>query len=111
MFMDSANKRVDEFMVKTTSEPTSLRDSLEFSQAELAKISHETRIALSRPVATQYFDIKVNNLHAIYTDLEKQVEYIDNYSRRNSLVISGLSGSNDEDWSETEHRVRSMIRN
>ena len=47
----------------------------------------------------------------MYTDLEKQVEYIDNYSRRNSLVVRGLSGSNDEDWSETEHRVRSMIRN
>ena len=31
----------------------------------------------------------------MYTDLEKQVEYIDNYSRRNSLVIRGLSGSND----------------
>ena len=26
-------------------------------------------------------------------------------------MIRGLSGSNDEDWSETEHRVRSMIRN
>ena len=57
MFMDSTNKRVDEFMVKTTSDLTSLRDSLEFSQAELAKISQETRIALSRPAATQDFDI------------------------------------------------------
>ena len=111
MFMDSTNKRVDEFMVKTTSDLTSLRDSLEFSQAELTKISHETRIAISRLAATQDFDIKVSNLHAMYTDLEKQVESIDYYSRQNSLVIRGLSGSNDEDWSETEHRVRSMIRN
>ena len=26
-------------------------------------------------------------------------------------MVRGLSGSNDEDWSKTEHRVRSMIRN
>ena len=78
MFMDSTNKRVDEFMVETTSELTSLRDSLEFTQAELAKISHETCIALSRPPATLDFDLLVNNLHAMYA--EKQAEYIDKWT-------------------------------
>lgn len=111
MFMESTNKRVDEFMVKTTRDLTNLRDSLEYSQAELEQMVGRTQGALKDMKGNEQLDVKINNLSAELREFERQIEYIDNYSRRNSLVIRGLPGSNDESWEDTEKQVRHMIKN
>ena len=103
LYMDSTNKRVDVFMTKVTCDISGLRHSLEFSQAEIADMKTS---ASSNPDLQQRIEAIQANCNA----LESQIEYIDNYTRRNSLVIRGILESDNESWTDTEVKVRDMIK-
>ena len=110
MHIDSTNKRVDTFMVNVTKEVCDLKNSLEFSQGELEQAKIDLHGLPSTPNVTSNIDEALKTLTNNFKELEKQVEYIDNYSRRNSLVIKGIEESQNETWEDTERKVRDMIK-
>lgn len=42
--------------------------------------------------------------------LEKKVDYFENQSRRNNLVIYGLKETKDESWNETEDKATAFVK-
>lgn len=110
MFIDSTNHRVDEFMTNTTRELAGLKHSLEYSQADIAQMANDVKALHKSTSVPNHVQEAIETLQTNYTDLEKQVEYIDNYSRRNSLLIKGLPESTNETWADTEVKVRDLVR-
>ena len=52
-FMETTNKRVDEFIVNTTSKITDFKHSLEFTQADISGIKKENETCLEKQVAVK----------------------------------------------------------
>lgn len=106
-FMKSTNDRVDKFMIGTAKELESLKNSLEYTQ----KDTHE----IQKQLAESKSDLA--DLHAIaethksqIKQLFDQTDYLENQSRRNNLRIDGIKENPMETWSQTEAKVRDLIK-
>lgn len=49
------------------------------------------------------------NLKKQVKELENKVDYLENQSRRNNLVIYGLQEDNAESWQDTENKARAFV--
>lgn len=79
-----------------------LKESLEFSQAELAALKssmQERSLADSSVAAT-----KVNQIESTLSSLARQVDYIDNQGRRNNIRVDGIQEEPGESWDCTESK-------
>ena len=105
MIMDSANKRVDSLLA----EVHELKVSLNYSQNDIDDLKKEQKaqqseikeISKQAHVQTSGHDVKA------YCE---QIDYLENQSRRNNLVISGLGPDKaEETWAETESKVQELF--
>ena len=53
---------------------------------------------------------KVKDIEEGLRSLANQVDYLDNYSRRNCIRIDGIQESPNEDWKTTEAKVRDILK-
>ncbi|XP_035692546.1 uncharacterized protein LOC118427017 [Branchiostoma floridae] len=94
MLMDSANSRVDSLV----REVQDLKTSLQFSQNEIDSLKVEIK------------DAKKSSNVDDESAVAKKVDYLENQSRRNNIVIDGIEGDNSkETWAETEGKVRDLL--
>ena len=96
--IDSANTRIDGLV----REVQDLRTSLQFSQKEV----DELKLTKLQTVDTSQKQVVPQS------DLLAKVDYLDNQSRRNNIIIEGLGpDSASETWADTESKVREMFQN
>ena len=85
---EANNKRLDT-MMKEISE---LRESLHYTQKDVD-------VLLAKE--------KVN--HKTLTSFLPKIDYLDSQSRRNNIVIDGIPESENENWAESEKKVREIF--
>ena len=92
--LTSANSRVDSLV----REVQDLKTSLQFSQNEIDSLKVEIK------------DAKKSSNVDDESAVAKKVDYLENQSRRNNIVIDGIEGDNSkETWAETEGKVRDLL--
>ena len=72
-----------------------LRTSTEFSQKE---------IRFLKPVKN-----KMEAAESSLANVNKSLEYLENQSRRNNIRVSGISGSPNESWADSEKKVKAVV--
>ncbi|KAI8518185.1 hypothetical protein Bbelb_042020 [Branchiostoma belcheri] len=93
--MESSNKRIDSLM----REVQDLKTSLQFSQAEIDSLK-----------ASSKDSNKTSTTTPAEAEIVKKVDYLENQSRRNNIVIDGIVDDNNrETWADTEVKVRDML--
>lgn len=102
MILDSSNKRLDGL----TREVQDLKTSLQFTQNELDMLKQEHTQSSER----------LNSVGADLTSLQQttlsvstKLEYTENHSKRNNIIVDGIAESPNEKWAETEVKVRSLL--
>lgn len=103
MIYDSSNKRFDEL----TREIQEVKSSLEFSQREVDELKASLKSVTTGDIKNLKSDteaLKVDKKHCL-----DKVEYLDNQSRRNNIVIDGIPESPDESWSDSEKKFREIL--
>ena len=105
--LDSANSRIDGLV----REVQNLKTSVQFSQKEVDDLKcTEKKLKcleneLQNVVSSQKQDLPQNDCLA-------KVDYLDNQSCRNNIIIEGLDpDTGSETWAETENKVREMFTN
>lgn len=103
MINDSNNKRYDDL----SREMQEVKRSLEFSQREVDELK-----ATLKYVTTDAVKHLQSNIEALQADnkhwLDK-MEYLENQSRRNNIVIDGIPESPDESWADSEKKFRGIL--
>lgn len=106
MILDSTNKRIDGIV----REFQDLSNSLKYSQKDIDEIK-----------ATQDVDrntfkdldklVKQSHSTSVQSDiLLEQLDYLENQSRRNNIIIDGITSDHaEESWTETENKVRELL--
>lgn len=105
MIMDSANKRVDSVLADLQQ----LKVSLTYSQNDIDELKQHQKAQLSecKELSKQVHDLTSGYDVNAYCE---QIDYLENQSRRNNLVISGLGPDKaDETWAETESKVQELF--
>ena len=105
MIMDSANKRVDSLLA----EVHELKVSLNYSQNDIDDLKKEQKAQQSeiKEISKQAHDQTSGHDVKAYCE---QIDYLENQSRRNNLVISGLGPDKaEETWAETESKVQELF--
>ena len=105
-FMESINTRIDKLMLSFTRELSEIKTSLEFTQKQVAEIRATGSETASRAVKIDA-DLKDNCKRL--SDAIKELDYMENQSRRNNLRIDGISEASGETWSQTEDKVRKTL--
>ena len=93
--MRSFNERHDALQ-KTVVE---LKISLEFTQKEVESLKTADRSGEAIDLTQQKVD-----------DLVSKIDYLENQSRRNNIIIDGILESPSETWSETETKVQDLLQ-
>ncbi|CAH1239564.1 Hypp5317 [Branchiostoma lanceolatum] len=101
--LESTNKRLDH-LVKEVQE---IRDSLQYSQKDIeegksASSQYEQRI--------NEIEAELSQLKADSTTSVNKMDYLENQSRRNNIIVDGIPDSKEESWEESEQKVRVMIK-
>lgn len=103
MIYDSNNKRFDD-LSRVVQE---VKRSLEYSQSEVEELK-----ATLKSVTTGAIKHLQSNTEALQIDNKywlAKVEYLENQSRRNNIVIDGIPESPDESWSDSEKKLREIL--
>ncbi|KAI8517432.1 hypothetical protein Bbelb_060130 [Branchiostoma belcheri] len=105
--MTSSNKRIDS-LVREVQE---LKSSLQFSQQEVDSLkAKQNEVQQEVNALSLTVEDHVNNPQPQGTpDLEKKIDYLENQSRRNNIVIDGVADDSKETWAESEVKVRNIL--
>ncbi|XP_035686738.1 uncharacterized protein LOC118422958 [Branchiostoma floridae] len=105
--MTSTNNRFDN-LVREVQE---LKSSLQFSQHEVDTLKtklNEANSEITNLKAT--IDDQAKNPKSLQMpDMEKKMDYLENQSRRNNVVIDGIEDDVKETWADTEVKVRNIL--
>ena len=108
IFVDSTNKRIDTFITNFAKDISEVKVSLEYTQKEVDELKQKINLnetSMSQ-ITSAITSIESNNVI-----LTEQAEYLDNYSRRNSLRVEGLpEGQTAETWESTEANFRTLVK-
>ncbi|KAI8492426.1 hypothetical protein Bbelb_298790 [Branchiostoma belcheri] len=107
MLMDSANKRIDS-LVREVQE---FKSSLQYTQSEVDTLKSSLKEARSEVniLQTTIESMKCGKSQDT-PELAKKMDYLENQSRRNNIVIDGVEGdSSKETWAESEEKVRNLL--
>lgn len=104
MIMESTTIRIDGIM-KDVQE---VKSSLQFSQAQIDDL-REMEKKVGR-FESQLLSLPSQSMTCEYKDVVSKIDYLENQSRRNNVIIDGLSQDNAfESWSDTEQKVREFL--
>lgn len=103
LIMDSTTTRLESI----TKELQEIKTSLQYTQKEVDDIQTETANLKERSTAMQTDIFKVCDSLLAVTD---KMEYLESQSRRNNLVFDGIQESQGETWSETEEKVKQVVK-
>lgn len=104
MILDTVNTRIDGVM-KDVQE---LKTSLQFSQGQIDDLRGMERKMDSFEVHLQQLSSQCTN--SDISDIVTQVDFLENQSRRNNVIIDGLSQENAfESWSDSEKKIREFM--
>ena len=106
-FMETTNKRVDSFMYKITNELSDLRHALEFTQGGVDVMR---KTFANQATTCIEIEKKMTEIQICVSKLESQVDYLENQSRRNNLRFEGIAENQRESWSETESKIREVLK-
>lgn len=90
-FMNSTNRRIDEFIANVSGELVDIKRSLEFTQNEIDE------------------NKDVKNYDRRITEIEEKCDSLENHSRRNNIRIEGMPEETNETWSQTEEKVGILL--
>lgn len=96
-------------MAKANATLTELRISLEYTQSEVAEIKE----ACSRHTSTldSVATERLQPAETKITKLDRQLDYIENQSRRNNIRIDGIPEVHGETWEGTEQKCLQIFQN
>ncbi|CAH1274709.1 Hypp5400 [Branchiostoma lanceolatum] len=84
-----------------------IRDSLQYSQKDIEEGKS----------ATSQYEQRINEIEAELSQLKadsttsvNKMDYLENQSRRNNIIVDGIPDSKEESWEESEQKVRVMIK-
>ena len=106
MILDSTTTRIDGLM----KEVQEIKTSLQFSQAQIDDLRE-----IEKKVGS--FESQLQALPSQHPSFENKdviskIDYLENQSRRNNVIIDGLTQDNSyESWSDTEQKVREFMTN
>lgn len=109
MIMESTTTRIDGIM----KEVHEVKSSLQFSQAQIDDLR-----VMEKKLGS--FESQLQSLQSLPTqcmtpqskDIISKIDYLENQSRRNNVIIDGLIQENAyESWSDTEQMVREFLKN
>lgn len=102
MILDATNKRMDSF----SSDLGRVTQSLEYSQAELEdlKIGYQTSLDCHKSASSDLV-----NIQSSLNNLSSKMDYLENQTRRNNLLIDGIPDAKTETWHESESKVKKLI--
>lgn len=102
--MEATNGRIDKMSMMMGE----LKASLEFTQKDVAEFKAE--MSKSKQEERKIHD-KIEVTSGVINDMKKEMDYLENQSRRNNLRIDGIPEGPDESWAKTEELVREMLTN
>ena len=98
MIHDSSNKRCDDL----NREVQDLKRSLEYSQKEVDELKTTLESLTSGTI--KHLQSNTESLKADNKQWMAKVDYLENQSRRNNIVVDGIPESPDEKWSDSEEK-------
>lgn len=102
--IDNTNKRIDSLISQFHKDVDGLKHSLEHTQAELDSTKKELLLVKSHQTQIETFEPRLNKC-------EDKIDYQENQSRRNNIVIDGLKESASETWNVTANKVQDVLAN
>lgn len=103
MIHDSSNKRFDDL----SREMQEVKRSLEYSQKEVDEL--KTTLNSVTNGAIKHLQSNTETLLADNKRSLDKVEYLENQSRRNNIVIDGIPETPEESWSDSEKKFREIL--
>ena len=108
--MDSTNKRLDDFIVSTTTKLQSAKESLEFTQNKTDTDHKDMITKLSWLKERSNSHDKITNTVSVdMKQVQKDLDYLENQSRRNNIRIDGVKEKTGENWVQTELLVKEIL--
>lgn len=106
MIMESTTSRIDGLM----KELQEVKSSLQFSQGQIDDLREiEKKIS---SLETQLQALPSQSMNYQNNDIISKIDYIENQSRRNNVIIHGLTQDNSyESWTDSEKKVREFFSN
>ena len=86
---------------------TDLIKSLEFSQTEVRDLKSDNTVLRKSDMDKQ---VIIDGLQARIVELERRLNYQEDYSRRNNLRITGLKEQGSETWEQTATVVLTLLQ-
>ena len=77
-----------------------LIDSLRFTQKDVDTV---------RIMVSENNDAGIQNLENSISEIKNQITYLENQSRRCNIRVDGITESSDEDWNETEQKLKATL--
>ncbi|KAI8507447.1 hypothetical protein Bbelb_148270 [Branchiostoma belcheri] len=106
-FMESTiechNKRIDNLI----REVQEIKVSLQYTQKDIEDIQANTR---QQEKTIKEIESKIMQLKADATTNLNKTDYLENQSRRNNILIDGITDVKEESWEECEQKVRSLLK-
>lgn len=103
IMVDSSNKKVGELM----SLVIDLKASLEFTQKEFQDFKDSCKTWGNACKETKN---DVESVTKTVIPLHEKLDYIEGQSRRNNVIIDGIKESEGEKWSDSEDKVRKLLK-
>lgn len=97
-FVESTNKRIDDFISTITKDVADLKNSLEYTQAQVDDIRNYTTKS------------QIEGIESCLDSLRDKVDDLENRSRRNNLCFEGIEESGrHETWEKSEEIIKDLI--
>lgn len=106
LHLDSAINDLNSKFSNLTKVANDLKDSLEFSQQEIAELKVEVEAQKAELLAKT---VSISTLETNMAKLQEKVTYQENQSRRNNLRINGIPEYERETWDQTEHKAKNAL--
>ena len=104
--LDSLTHSVAELKARIASsekEMGDLKNSLEFSQKDIDELKPSL-------LKLQELDSAIEEIQDDLDHQEKQMEYLENQSRRNNVRVDGIPEEDNETWEKTEAKVKQVLK-
>ena len=105
---DSVNKRMDDVI----RDLQGVKTSLEFTQAVVDEMSKVHRLAAPK---IEHLDNAIKKIEGDLAtipllDCMEKLDYIENQTRRNNILVDGIPDEKGENWNESERKVRAVLQ-
>ncbi len=100
MVLDSTNKQLD----CLTRETQDLKTSLQLSEVDELKQAQAQTSEHRQKLQADLTSIEESALNT-----SNKMDYTENQSRWNNIIIDGVTGSQNEKWTETKKEVRNLL--